>query len=211
MSNLQRKKKFCSLAFLKLMLKISVKYLMILKTFPYVNMWWLLPYSVLENLISFDTWCLFHGNVKVSFHTESCFNQAESALQFQHYLLARFFKMEKEVATHSSVLAWRIPGIREPSGLPSMGSHRVGHDWRDLAAAAGSLRRETTVYWCKYAIVFNEKGFLSSRRLGKPLPQHRGWSEKALQVIVTQLISCRDGNWTVFPSHPNKMLRGLVF
>ena len=40
------------------------------------------------------------------------------------------------MAAHSSVLAWRIPGIGEPGGLPSMGSHRVGHDWRDLAAAA---------------------------------------------------------------------------
>ena len=39
------------------------------------------------------------------------------------------------MATHSSVLAWRIPGTGEPGGLPSMGSHRVGHDWRDLAAA----------------------------------------------------------------------------
>ena len=42
----------------------------------------------------------------------------------------------KEMATHSSVLAWRIPETEEPSGLPSMGSHRVGHDWSDLAAAA---------------------------------------------------------------------------
>ena len=41
------------------------------------------------------------------------------------------------MATHSSVLAWRIPGTGEPGGLPSMGSHRVGHDWSDLAAAAG--------------------------------------------------------------------------
>ena len=40
------------------------------------------------------------------------------------------------MATHSSVLAWRIPGTGEPVGLPSMGSHRVGHDCRDLAAAA---------------------------------------------------------------------------
>ena len=40
------------------------------------------------------------------------------------------------MVTHSSVLAWRIPGTREPGGLPSMGLHRVGHDWSDLAAAA---------------------------------------------------------------------------
>ena len=43
------------------------------------------------------------------------------------------------MATHSSVLAWRIPGMAEPGGLPSMGLHRVGHDWSDLAAAAAAL------------------------------------------------------------------------
>ena len=43
------------------------------------------------------------------------------------------------MATHSSVLAWRIPGTGEPGGLPSMGSHRVGHDWSDLAAAAAAV------------------------------------------------------------------------
>ena len=42
------------------------------------------------------------------------------------------------MATHSSVLAWRIPGTGKPDGLPSMGSHRVGHDWSDLAAAAAA-------------------------------------------------------------------------
>ena len=49
-----------------------------------------------------------------------------------------FPALEKEMATHSSVLAWRIPGTGEPGGLPSMGFHRVGHDWRDLAAAAAA-------------------------------------------------------------------------
>ena len=44
------------------------------------------------------------------------------------------------MATHSSVLAWRIPGSGEPGGLLSMGSHRVGHDWSDLAAAAAAAR-----------------------------------------------------------------------
>ena len=44
--------------------------------------------------------------------------------------------LEKEMATHSNVLAWKIPGTGEPGGLPSMGSHRVRHDWSDLAAAA---------------------------------------------------------------------------
>ena len=45
------------------------------------------------------------------------------------FYLARYRRvMEKEMATHSSVLAWRIPGTEHPGGLPSMGSHRVGHD-----------------------------------------------------------------------------------
>ena len=52
-----------------------------------------------------------------------------------------FPALEKEMATHSSVLAWRIPGTGEPGGLPSMGSHRVGHDWSDLAAAATLFRK----------------------------------------------------------------------
>ena len=46
-----------------------------------------------------------------------------------------FHALEKEMATHSSILAWRIPETEEPGGLPSMGSHRVGHD---LAAAAAA-------------------------------------------------------------------------
>ena len=51
-----------------------------------------------------------------------------------------FHALEKEMATCSSVLAWRIPGTGEPGGLPSIGSHRVGHDWRNLAAAAAAAK-----------------------------------------------------------------------
>ena len=54
-----------------------------------------------------------------------------------------FHVLEKEMATHSSVLAWRIPGMEEPGGLPSMGSHRFGHDWSYLAVAA-ALRTSST-------------------------------------------------------------------
>ena len=53
-----------------------------------------------------------------------------------------FHTLEKEMATHSSILAWRIPGMGEPGGLPSLGSHRVGHNWSDLAAAA------IDAWWC---------------------------------------------------------------
>ena len=51
-----------------------------------------------------------------------------------------FHALEKEMATHSSALAWRIPGTGEPGGLPSMGSHRVGQDWSNLAATAAVLQ-----------------------------------------------------------------------
>ena len=58
-----------------------------------------------------------------------------------------FRAVEKEMATDSSVLAWRIPGMAEPDGLPSMGSHRVGHDQSDLAAAAAALWKNFICSW----------------------------------------------------------------
>ena len=54
--------------------------------------------------------------------------------------------LEKEMATHSSVLAWRIPGTGEPGGLPSMGSHRVGHDWSDLAVAIAEKSKHSSIF-----------------------------------------------------------------
>ena len=62
---------------------------------------------------------------------------AESQTRLSDFTFTfHFHALEKEMATHSSVLAWRIPGTGEAGGLPSMGSQRVGHDWSDLAAAA---------------------------------------------------------------------------
>ena len=60
------------------------------------------------------------------------------------------------MATHSSVLAWRIPGTGEPGGLPSMGSHRVGHDWSDLAASL-------FLWYCTCQIQFISKHGLLQR------------------------------------------------
>jgi len=57
------------------------------------------------------------------------------------------------MATHSSVLAWRIPGTGEPGGLPSMGSHRVGHDSSDLAAAAGKKSTTWSFHFTFYLII----------------------------------------------------------
>ena len=60
-----------------------------------------------------------------------------------------FHALEKEMATHSTTLAWRIPGMGEPSGLPSMRSHRVGHNWSDLAAAAAAA-----ACTCSWGVLF---------------------------------------------------------
>ena len=84
-----------------------------------------LQYSCLENPMDGGAWwAAVHGVMK------SQTRLSDFTFTFH------FHALEKEMATHSSVLAWRIPGTGEPAGLPSVGSHRVGHDWSDLAAAA---------------------------------------------------------------------------
>ena len=87
-----------------------------------------LQYSCLENPMDRGAWwAAVHG-------------VAKSRTRLNDFTFTfHFHALEKEMATHSSVLAWRIPGTGEPGGLPSMGSHGVGHDWSDLAAAEASL------------------------------------------------------------------------
>ena len=85
-------------------------------------------YSCLENPMDGGAW-------KAAVH-----GVAKSRTRLSDFTFTfHFYALEKEMATHSSVLAWRIPGTGEPVGLPSMGSHRVGHDWSDLAAAVMAL------------------------------------------------------------------------
>ena len=76
-----------------------------------------LQYSCLENPMDGGAWwAAVHG-------------VAEGWTRLSNFTFTfHFHTMEKEMATHSSVLAWRTPGTGEPGGLPSMGSHRVGHD-----------------------------------------------------------------------------------
>ena len=70
---------------------------------------------------------------------------ARSRTQLSYFTFTfHFYALEKKMATHSSVLAWRIPGTGEPGGLPSMGSHREGHD---LAAAAEAVFPSNTQYY----------------------------------------------------------------
>ena len=84
-----------------------------------------LQYSCLENPTGGGAW-------KAAVHGVSKSRTRLSDFTFTFH----FHALEKAMATHSSVLAWRIPGMAEPGGLLSMGSHRVRHDWSDLAAAA---------------------------------------------------------------------------
>ena len=76
-----------------------------------------LQYSCLENPMDGGAWwAAVHGVTK-------------SRAQLSDFTFTfHFHALEKEMATHSSVFVWRIPGMGEPGGLPSMGSHRVGHD-----------------------------------------------------------------------------------
>ena len=84
-----------------------------------------LQYSCLENPMD-------RGASKAAVH-----GVAEGQTRLSDFTFTfHFHALEKEMETHSSVLAWRIPGTAEPGGLTSVGSHRVGHDWCDLAAPA---------------------------------------------------------------------------
>ena len=69
------------------------------------------------------------------------------------------------MATHSSVLAWRIPGTGEPGGLPSMGSHRVGHDWSGLAAA-GKEKDNLSTLWSPLLHISRSDVFMHMAALG---------------------------------------------
>ena len=76
-----------------------------------------LQYSCLENPMDGEAWwATVHG-------------VAKSQTRLSNFTFTfHFHALEKEMATHSSVPAWRVPGMGEASGLPSLGSHRVGHD-----------------------------------------------------------------------------------
>ena len=87
-----------------------------------------LQYSCLENPMDGGAW-------KAAVH-----GVAEGWTQLSDFIFTfHFHALEKEMATHSSVLAWRIAGTGKPGRLPSLGSHRVGHDWSDLAPVCVTL------------------------------------------------------------------------
>ena len=94
----------------------------------------LLQYSCLENPMDGGAWkAVVHG-------------VAEGRTQLSNFTFTfHFHALEKEVATHSSVLAWRIPGMEHPGGLPSLGLQRVRHDWSDSAASYIAQRKKKSL------------------------------------------------------------------
>ena len=119
-----------------------------------------LQYSCLENPMDGGAWrAAVHG-------------AAEGQTRLSDFPFTfHFHALEKEMATHSSVLAWRIPGTVEPGGLPSMGSHRVGHNWSDLAAAVAhaskvmlKILQATFQQYMIWELPHVQAGFRKSRR-----------------------------------------------
>ena len=102
-----------------------------------------------------------------------------------------FHTLEKEMAAHFRVLAWRIPGMGEPGELLSMGSHRVGHDWSNLAAAAADGPRDYHTEWSKsekdkFNMVLEKKMATHSSTLALRIP----WTEEpgVLQSLGSQRV-----------------------
>ena len=145
-----------------------------------------LQYSCLENPMDRGAWwAAVHG-------------VAKSRIRLSDFTFTfHFHALEKEMATHSSVLAWRIPGTGEPGGLMSMGSHRVGHDWSDLAAVAATLGkagrrvyRNALYYLCKFSV--KSKLFLNEKL------------KEIMQFKQTRSLGCFS-----FPVYPRQEERSL--
>ena len=126
-----------------------------------------LQYSCLENPTDGGAWwAAVHG-------------VAKSRTQLSDFTFTfHFHASETEMATHSSVLAWRIPGMGEPGGLPSMGSNRVGHDWSDLAAAAARPFKTNTPKRC----TFHYRGLECKSRKSR-----NTWSNRQIWPWSTEL------------------------
>ena len=150
-------------------------------------------YSCLENPMDGGAW-------KAAVH-----GVAEDRTQLSDFTFTfHFHALEKEMATHSSILAWRIPGTGGPGRLLSLGSHRVGRDWTNLAAAADGFTGE-------FHQMFREQITTIFLPIHKPFPNTDFW----VQVKQSQLF----GSYQLLPplwalrswgnmrgSHPPHML-----
>ena len=132
-----------------------------------------LQYSCLENPMDRGAW-------KAAVH-----GVAKSWTWLNNFTFTfHFHALEKETATHFNVLAWRIPGMGEPGGLPSMGSHRVRHDWSNLAAEAAKWEKarhepmkvvqiSSKIKYCPVPVL----GYVSDEKMSscRSLPSSEHW------------------------------------
>ena len=111
---------------------------------------------------------------------------ARSQTQLSDFtFIFHFHALEKEMATHSSVLVWRVPEMGEPDGLPSVGSHRVRYNWSDLAAAAAVVHVISLIsllwLWFSFCLPSDDKD--------KKLMEASGWE----RLTVGETGSCSNG------------------
>ena len=118
-----------------------------------------------RSLVGYSPWGLeeLDTTERLNFHFTSCIGEGNG--------------------THSSILAWRIPGTEEPGGLLSMGSHRVGHDWSDLAAAA----QQNLLWWWSGNQILVESWFI--------LDQNLIWQPLWLLISVFAILRKSLGVW----------------
>ena len=136
-----------------------------------------LQYSCLENPMGGGVWwAAVHGVAK------SWIRLSDFTFTFHLHAL------EKEMATHSSVLAWRIPGLVEPEGLLSMGSHRAGCDWSDLAAAA----RHVALYEKNFCKIYIE-GIFRKWNIHQKRSYYQGQFIKSFRLLTVQPPGCSAG------------------
>ena len=126
-----------------------------------------LQYSCLENSMDRGAWwSVVHGVAK------SWTRLSDFTFTFH------FHALEKKMATHSNILAWRIPGMEEPGGLPSMGWHRVRHDWRDSSSRALIELRDYYYFFHVWDATNVIKSKVRKCYLSWPLPMYEGWNDQ---------------------------------
>ena len=102
-----------------------------------------------------------------------------------------FHALGKEMANSSSVFPWRIPGTREPGGLPSLGSHGVGHDWGDLAPAA-SINLHSALFHLSLAFLVHERFGIIYKRI--PYASHFHLCSKCVILYLGKYIINSNNN-----------------